>query len=386
MQRLLCALGAIALVLTACSPTAAPAAAPASAPSGQAAPAAPTAGAAPPVSAALSPEVQRLIQAARDAGETELNVSWGSTSLGGPEALKQVEAWMNQTYGTNVKINLTPGPSMPDMGLKLSQERAAGQKASTDVYLGLETHIASVLPRDMLEVYDYTLLSPRIPREVVAEPNVAVEVYGSVPAILYNSDLVPRADVPRRLADVLDPRWKGKIAAIETGDFYNAVSLRPEWGADKMRAFVAQLSQQVGGLMRQSEEHRVISGEFLFAVLNNTHTAKQNQGRGAPLAAMIPEDVAQVNTLHLGVPQNSGHPNLGKLFINAMMSEQGQRVLYETYRADHFQLPGSQSAADLADLYAKGVPIQKVNVKLVVEHPELADLTREFQGMLRAGR
>jgi ABC-type Fe3+ transport system substrate-binding protein len=335
---------------------------------------------------ALSPEVQRLIQAARDAGETELNVSWGATSLGGPEALKQIEAWMNQTYGTSIKINLTPGPSMPDMGLKLVQERAAGQKASTDVYLGTETHIASVVPRDMLEVYDYTLLAPRITRDVVAEPNVAVEVYGTVPAILYNSDLVPRADVPRRLADVLDPKWKGKIVAIETSDYYNAISLRPEWGMDKMRAFIAQLSQQAGGLMRQNEEHRVTSGEFLFAVLMSTHSAKQYQIRGAPLAAMIPEDVAQVNMLHLGVPQHSGHPNLGKLFINAMLSEQGQRVLYDIYRTDHFQLPGSQSAADLADLYAKGVPIQKANVKLVVEHPELVDLTREFQGVLRAGR
>src|SRR5687768_16405797 len=80
----------------------------------------------------LSPEVRRLIQAARDNGEAELNVSWGTTSLGGPDALKRVEAWMNQTYGTSIRINLTPGPSMPDMGLKIAQELAAGHKASSD--------------------------------------------------------------------------------------------------------------------------------------------------------------------------------------------------------------------------------------------------------------
>ena len=59
----------------------------------------------------------------------------------------------------------------------------------------------------------------------------------------------------------------------------------------------------------------------------------------------MPEDVAQVGSMYLGVPRNSTHPILAKLFINAVMSEPGQRILYETYYADHPQLPGSQSAA-----------------------------------------
>jgi ABC-type Fe3+ transport system substrate-binding protein len=334
----------------------------------------------------LSAEVRRLIQAARDGGEAELNVSWGATSLGGPDALKRVEAWMNQTYGTNIRINLTPGPSMPDMGLKITQELAAGHKASSDVYLGIETHIASLLPRDVLEPYDYTQLSPRIIRDVVAERDVAVEIYGSIPAILYNSDLVSRVEVPRRLEDVLEPRWKGRIAANETAGYFNGISARPEWGVERMKAYIGRLAQQVGGLIRVSEDHRIISGEFVMLVVGTSHTAREQQAKGAPLAAVVPEDVAQVNTLHLGVPRNSAHPNLAKLYINAMLSEAGQRILYEAGYVDHYQLPGSQSAADLAELQARGVAIQKVSVKFVVDRPELAELTREFQTILREKR
>jgi ABC-type Fe3+ transport system substrate-binding protein len=327
--------------------------------------------------------VQRLIQAARDAGETELNVSWASSSLGGPEALRRLEAWMNQTYGTNFKILLTPGPSMVDMSTKITQEYVAGQKASSDVYLGRDIMFAGLLQRDVMEPYDYTLLSSRITPNVVKERNVGVEVYTSVPAILYNTELVSQAEVPRRVVDALDPKWKGRIAALATASYFDSLTARPEWGVERMRAFMTQLSQQVGGLIRNSEEHRLVSGEFVMLMMGNTHAAKDQASRGAPLAAIVPEDVAQASTLGLGVPRNSAKPNLGKLFINATMSEQGQQILYETYHVDHYELPGSRSAADLADLRAKGVQMQKLTVKFALEHPELPEIERELITILQ---
>jgi ABC-type Fe3+ transport system substrate-binding protein len=153
-----------------------------------------------------------------------------------------------------------------------------------------------------------------------------------------------------------------------------------------MKAFMARLSDHVGGLIRQSEEHRIVSGEFQMLVLANTHGVKQLAATGAPVASLVPEDVAQVGTMYLGVPRNSAHPNLAKLYINAVMSEPGQRVLYETYYADHYQLPGSQSAAELTELTSKGVQIQKVNIPFINEHPELPEVARDLQNILRERR
>jgi iron(III) transport system substrate-binding protein len=378
MRSIVLALIATALVASACAPTTPTATAP---PSG--APAASSAAAPAGQQAAGSEKVRRLIQAARDGGENELNVSWASSSLGGMESIKRIEAWMNQTYGTNIKVTLIPGPSMTDMVGKITQEYIAGQKASSDVYLGRELHLATMLPHDVLEQYDYTQLSPRITRDIVGERNIGVEVYTTIPAILYNSELVPRAEVPQRLEDVLQPKWKGRIAATETASYFDSLSARPEWGAERMKAYMARLSQQVGGLMRNSEEHRIISGEFLMLVLGNTHNAKQNAAKGAPLAASVPEDVAQASTLNLAVPRNSAHPNLAKLYINAMLSEAGQRILFETYLTDHSELPGSRSAEDLAELRAKGIRLQKLNVRFALDHPELPEVEQELRTILR---
>jgi iron(III) transport system substrate-binding protein len=380
MRSALCLLAVVALGLAACRSTGPSASAPPAGPP-QAAP-----GTQAPGTSDLSPEVRRLIQAARDNGETELNLSWGATSLGGPEAARRFETVMNQTYGTNIKITLIPGPSQPDIANKITHELHAGHKASTDVYLGLDTYYASMLPREVLEEYDYTRLSPRIPRDVVAERNIGVEVYSSIPAIAYNTELVPRAEVPRRLEDILQPKWRGKIAAAANASYLDGVSMRPEWGAERMKAYVARLSDYAGGLLRQSEDHRVITGEFVMFVLGNTHSVREHLSKGAPLGAAIPEDVAQVGTVHLGVPRNSAHPNLGKLYINTVLSEAGQQILWETYLSDHHQLPGSRSVGDLVELQAKGVPIQKLNVKFFLDHPELPQLTAELQAILRERR
>jgi ABC-type Fe3+ transport system substrate-binding protein len=289
-------------------------------------------------------------------------------------------------YGTNVRFNFTPGPSITDMAGRIAQELAAGRKASSDVFMGSEGHYLALLDHEALEEYDYTLLSPRITRDTVAYRNVGAEFYNTVPGISYNTDLVRPAEAPKRLEDVLDPKWRGKVAATQNASYLDNVVFRPEWGIERMRAYVARLSEQVGGLVRATESERVISGEFYMLVMSSNHDARQHQAKGAPLGNAIPEDGAVVKFFHLGVPRNSAHPNLGKLFINMIMSEQGQATLFDVYLVDHYRLPGSRSAADLEGLRAKGVEPLKIDLKFVVDNLETALITNELQQILREKR
>ncbi len=110
----------------------------------------------------FTPEVQRLLAAAKAGGETELDVSWSSDVMGGTDGAKKFEALFNRMYGTNIAIRHTPGPSMTDMTSKIAQEALAGHAASTDVFVGSEGHFGPLVNKDVLQHYDYTLLSPRI--------------------------------------------------------------------------------------------------------------------------------------------------------------------------------------------------------------------------------
>jgi iron(III) transport system substrate-binding protein len=368
----------IALVLAACQP-ARPAAMPAEVASGQPAAAAAAA-------SQHSPEVQRLVTAARERGETELSVVWNHLTLGGAEGARRFEALFNRMYGTNIKIVFTPGPTMPDMALRIGQEVAAGRKTTTDAYLGTETHIPTLITSESLEEYDYAALSPRIPRDLMAPRGVAVEIVGNFPGITYNTDMVSEAEVPQKLEDVLHPRWKGRIASTDYAAQFERVALRPEWGAERMKAYISRLSQHVGGLVRVGELSRLLTGEFAMLVLDSgSNQIDRQRIQGAPLRHVIPSDAAVASFLYIGVPRTAAHPNLAKLYINMLLSEEGQQILHEVNFADHYALPGSRSAAQLAGLKAKGVELLKTDVQFLVDHPELHYLKDDLARILREG-
>lgn len=337
-------------------------------------------------SAGHSPEVARLLAAAAEKKEQELNLTWSESSLGGYEGAKKFGEFFNRMYGTNIKVHFTPGPSMTQMAGKVTQEVTAGRTPSTDILLGTESHYSALLNRNVMEEYDYTRLSPRITKDVVAYRNMGAEIYSTISSINYNTKLVSPAEAPRKLEDALNPKWKGKIASTVNAAYFDRVAFRPEWGPEKMKSFIGKLAQHVGGLVRATESERIVTGEFLMLVMSASHDVRRQKAKGAPLGSVILEDAATVGVLHLGVPRTSSHPNLAKLFINMVMSEEGQKLLYEVYFTDHFELPGSQSAADLKELSAKGIKPLKVDIKFKVEHPEIEQLSDDLTKILREKR
>jgi iron(III) transport system substrate-binding protein len=331
-----------------------------------------------------SAEVKKLLAAAKDKGEKELDLVWSATSLGGSEGAQKFEALFNKMYGTGVKIHFTPGPSMTDMAGKVTQEAAAGRRSTTDVLVGTESHFGDLLNRGVLEEFDYTRLSPRITRDILATKNLGVEIYTIVSGITYNTNFVAPADVPRKLEDVLHPKWKGKIASTQNAAIFDRVAFRPEWSVEKMRVFLLKLSGHVAGLIRASENERVISGEFVMLVMDGGgHQVRKQQAKGAPVGHVIPEDAGSVSFGYMGVPRNAAHPNLARLFVNMVVSEAGQRVVFETHFTDHHELPGSQSAAALKDLQAKRIDLLRVGTDFVAKHPEMSGLSEEFRKILR---
>jgi ABC-type Fe3+ transport system substrate-binding protein len=363
----LTALALTAWLVAACSPTGGqPAAAP---PAQQASQTAPTG-----APSAHSPEVQRLLAAARAAGETELNLSWAEDTLGGHEGARQLGELFNRMYGTDVKISFTPG-RLDQITLRLTQEAGSGRRPFVDLFLGSETHVGPLYQQDVLEPYDYTALSPRIAPEFLAPDGVAAQVASRIGGVTYNTSLVSQAELPSRLEDVLNPKWKGLVASTQTAIGFDSVAFRPEWTPDRMRGFVRRLSEQAGGLIRGGEQERIASGEFVMLVLNTgSQEIHKLRARGAPVAQVTPDDASTINFHYLGVPRRSAHPNLAKLFVNTMLSEEGQRLVYEFAYYDLHKLPGSRTAAELADVRARGATPLEVDVQFTLGHPEIGQL------------
>ena len=89
-----------------------------------------------------TPSLETLLKAAQ--AEGPLNVIWGN-SLGAAAGAKSFQDAINKTYGVNIKVTYTPGPSMPRMASRLIQEFKAGREASTDLFIGVEVNLPGMI-------------------------------------------------------------------------------------------------------------------------------------------------------------------------------------------------------------------------------------------------
>jgi iron(III) transport system substrate-binding protein len=330
-----------------------------------------------------SPAVQRLIDGARAEGTLDLVLSASFFQRG--EALPAIEQAFNRHYGLNVHIQRTVGPSMPQLAGMVGQEVQAGKKPQTDLFMGSDIHIATLLRAGALEAIDWRALDDRIPAMAVGEGNVGVAYGSSYSGMTYNLNLVPPAEVPTSLQGLLDPRWKGKIASTPYAAGFPQLARSTAWGEQRTKDYVRALADQAGGLMRCGENERLLSGEFVLYALNCGVASDLAAHRdGQPIGVAIPADAPAVSYYAWGVPKGSAHPNAATLFALFTLSDEGQRLSYEADFMDLHLLPGSQSVAVVKPILDQGGKLmgEDAMVQMTAYGAESGRLETELQRMI----
>src|SRR4029450_1153115 len=102
--------------------------------------------------AAAAPTLAQLVEGAKKEGT--LKGQGGPGAFGGSVGFGEIMTGMHKKYGLNLKGQCPPGPDMQRLMLRIAQEAAAGQPASTDVYLGNSPAILDAMPADGLKPMD----------------------------------------------------------------------------------------------------------------------------------------------------------------------------------------------------------------------------------------
>src|SRR5437899_6031231 len=228
----------------------------------------------------FSQSLPQLIEGARKEGS--LVLSWGTGTMGGIEGVRAMEKAFNKTYGLNLQFNYTPGPAMPQMASRFIQEAKAGQPATSDLFVGSENHVA----RMSLKKVDWTETFPHITREMTDWEDRVLIVVSRTPGFTYNRNLVSPYEVPQRVEDVLNPKWKGRIASTPYAASFDRLALI--WGEEKTTSLLRTLAKHVTGLLRCGEEERIANGEFAMLVFNcDLADANDMHQKGAPVNGRI---------------------------------------------------------------------------------------------------
>jgi iron(III) transport system substrate-binding protein len=168
-------------------------------------------------------------------------------------------------------------------------------------------------------------------------------------SIAYNTKLVPPETQPRKYSDLLDGKWKGRMAwpllsAIGAPLF--VTNLRLAWGDDSAMAYLRRLRAQnivnFGAGNPRTLVDRVIAGEYAIALQIFAHHPLIGAGKGAPVASqLLPPVASSAGTLV--IPKGSRHPHAAALLMDFLLSKEGQRILaaaeYLPVRPDVEPLP-----------------------------------------------
>ena len=325
--------------------------------------------------------LSKVIQGAKV--EKELNMVGGGGTWGDADAVSALEKGVNRKYGLNAKINLVPGPSMPDMARRIADEYKAGQKSATDLFLGSESHFVELTRSDALARFAWRETFPHIPAAMIELDGRLLREATRYIGISYNQQLVSEKDLPRRLDDLLKPTWKGKIASTPYAASFDR--LASIIGVEKTREFLKRFTQNVAGLIRCGEEERLASGEFVLLALNcGNYDAERGRRQGMPIGARVLIDVPIVGYWYVSIPKKSAHPNLSMLFAAFLLTPEGQKIRHESVGATAHLVEGTPANKQYKELLAQGIQLKDFTADYVIKNGKtLGERREEFQKIMQ---
>jgi ABC-type Fe3+ transport system substrate-binding protein len=260
--------------------------------------------------------------------EGELSFVGSAVVWGGTTGMQTIQDALNKKYGTNVKLKFLPGPSMTDAATKVIQEVSANQTAFTDILVSPNSGGGSKL-------YEYSREHPielfsDLPTDsaLTAYDNRSIQIMTDFPGVIYNTDLVKPADVPKTMDELVDPKWKGKASAGSDGAlmYYLPFIL----GEEKAMDYVERYAALKPAFMRCGEDARIASGEYAyFAMSCGEYGVRQLQAKGAPISSRVLNDACIELTWSLLVPKTSKRPALAHLLSGFMATPEGQAAYWE---------------------------------------------------------
>jgi ABC-type Fe3+ transport system substrate-binding protein len=259
-----------------------------------------------------------------DAAKKEGEVVWYTSLIVNQAVRPLVDAFTKKYPGVEVKY--ARGDSGPN-AIKVINEARAG-RVEGDVFDGIAT-TPPLLKAGLVEKFTPSAADkyPLALRDIDGRWNALV-VYFLTPGV--NTQLVGKDDI-KTAQDLLNPKWQGKIAwstEPSSGAPVYVGAVLQTMGEDKGLAFLRALAKQ--DMVNVDATNRaildqVILGQYAIALSIFNHHAVLSAKKGAPVAWLKVEPIP--SPFHcIGLVKNAPHPNAGKLLIDFLLSEEGQRT------------------------------------------------------------
>jgi iron(III) transport system substrate-binding protein len=236
---------------------------------------------------------------------------------------------------------------------RVLQEAQAGVHAD-DVFSSTdEGHYLNFKENKVIRPYLPVDADKVIPRFQHIDPDNYYQIATvGVMLLVRNTQKVPLADAPKKWKDLLDPKWKDKIAfghpAFSGYVATWVLSLTNLYGWD----YFVELNKQNPLIGRSANDAitQLDSAERLVAAGPDSTTLK-SKNRGNPIDLLYPEDGSVFMTSPSAILTKAPHPHAAELFMDFFMTEEYSQILarngYSPLRADVVPPKGLRSLSEV---------------------------------------
>jgi iron(III) transport system substrate-binding protein len=256
--------------------------------------------------------MQRIVAAAKKEGTLTIYTTFAEKDQ--PALLNPFEA----KYGVKVVV----WRAGTDKVLQRTLAEAAAKKYDVDVVHFGSPEMEALSREKILQAVSSPVHRDLQPGSVPPHREWAATLL-SVWVQAYNTNLIRKQDLPKSYADLLDPRWKGKLGIEAKNEDWFASVVDVMGGGDKGLKFFRDLVAKNGVSPRTGHtllNNMVIAGEVPLALDIYNYMPEQAKRKGAPIDWFALEPaVARSNAV--GIARHAPHPNAALLFYEYMLGE-----------------------------------------------------------------
>jgi iron(III) transport system substrate-binding protein len=231
-------------------------------------------------------------------------------------------------------------------GIKVQVERSGAERVFQRIN---QEYGSKIYTADVIETSDAVhfvafkrngWLQPAVPSDVAKfwpreyrDPDGQFAAYRAhLSVIAYNTKLVKKEDAPKSHADLLDPKWSGKMVKAHPG--YSGTIMTGTQALSQALgwAFFEKLGKQKVMQVQSSTEppKKLAQGERAVMADGNEYNVFLLKESGVPIEPVYATEGTPMVVGNAALLKNAPHPNAGRLFYHYMFSREAQQSNSDT--------------------------------------------------------
>ncbi len=298
-------------------------------------------------------------------------------------------------YGIN--LDFVPFSRGEDITVRASKEKSAGLKIADVFGTGAPSLITVLKPKGLLGPMKPLLILPEVtdPKAwrgqrfpFMDKDQKTVGMMASVNRdIIYNVNQVKKGEIST-YKDLLKPQYKGKIVINDpsvTGSgnaVMNHLAMNI-WNLQEAKDYLRQLLTQQAAVVERDNRlqvETVARGKYAIGFAPNPDALSSFLKLGAPLGVVMDKEGVSGSSAagSIAVAENLAHPNATKVFVNWLLTKEGQTVFAQSFGTPSLRIDTPITGIDPVFLVQPGEKLYFSDEAEILSRPKMRAICKEI--------